>query len=132
MARLCHVFSKNRRRREPMPMATAPHPGAIALAIAGDAAALRLCLDRTAAPRAAGRGRSAADLSGAIKAIGTTAGRGCVTVAEAVALSQMIENFPRTIYADPGARRCRECGIVRPGKRVAARMGGHSGLRAER
>jgi hypothetical protein len=41
---------------EPSPARThadghGPHPGAIALAIAGDAAALRLCLDRTVAPR---------------------------------------------------------------------------------
>jgi hypothetical protein len=67
---------------------------------------LRLCLDRTVAPR---RDRplelalppidSAADLLGAIKAIAAGVGRGAVTAAEAVALSQMIETFLRTIDA---------------------------------
>jgi hypothetical protein len=96
---------------EPSPVRThadghGPHAGAIALAIAGDAAALRLCLDRTVAPR---RERpvevalppidSAADLLGAIKAVAGAVGRGAVTAAEAVALSQMIETFLRTIDA---------------------------------
>ena len=79
---------------------------AIELALAGDPAALRLCLDRTVAPR---RDRpvelvlppidSAADLMGAIKAIAGAVGRGAITAAEAVALSQMIESFLRTIDA---------------------------------
>jgi hypothetical protein len=86
--------------------ATALTRKAIELALAGDAAALRLCLDRTVAPR---RDRpvelalppidSAADLLGAIKAIAAGVGRGAVTAAEAVALSQMIETFLRTIDA---------------------------------
>jgi hypothetical protein len=79
---------------------------AIELALAGDPAALRLCLDRTVAPR---RERpvevalppidSAADLLGAIKAVAGAVGRGAITAAEAVALSQMIETFLRTIDA---------------------------------
>jgi hypothetical protein len=73
---------------------------AVELALAGDAAALRLCLDRTVAPR---RERSvelallpihsAADVSGAIKVVGGAVGRGTITPGKAVALSQMIETF---------------------------------------
>jgi Family of unknown function (DUF5681) len=79
---------------------------AIELALSGDPAALRLCLDRTVAPR---RERpvevalppidSAADLLGAIKAVAGAVGCGAITAAEAVALSQMIETFLRTIDA---------------------------------
>jgi hypothetical protein len=79
---------------------------AIELALSGDAAALRLCLDRTIAPR---RERpvevalppidSAADLLGAIKAVAAAVGRGAITASEGVALSQMIETFLRTIDA---------------------------------
>jgi hypothetical protein len=87
--------------------ATALTRKAIELALAGDPAALRLCLDRTVAPR---RDRpvevalppidSAADLLGAIKAVAGAVGRGAITAAEAVALSQMIETFLRTIDAN--------------------------------
>jgi hypothetical protein len=86
--------------------ATALTRKAIELALAGDPAALRLCLHRTVAPR---RDRpvevalppidSAADLLGAIKAVAGAVGRGAITAAEAVALSQMIETFLRTIDA---------------------------------
>jgi Family of unknown function (DUF5681) len=86
--------------------ATALARKAVELALAGDAAALRLCLDRTIAPR---RERpvevalppidSAADLLGAIKAVAGAVGHGIITAAEAVALSQMIETFVRTIDA---------------------------------
>jgi hypothetical protein len=79
---------------------------AIELALAGDAAALRLCLDRTVAPR---RERpvevalppidGAADLLGAIKAVAGAVGCGEITAAEAVALSNMIDTFLRTIDA---------------------------------
>jgi hypothetical protein len=94
--------------------ATALTRKAIELALAGDAAALRLCLDRTVAPR---RERpvevplppidSAADLLGAIKAVAGAVGRGAITAAEAVALSQMIETFLRTIDASDFEMRLR-------------------------
>src|SRR5262249_9229055 len=87
---------------------------AIELALAGDPAALRLCLDRTVAPR---RERpvevalppidSAADLLGALKAVAGAVGNGTITVAEAVALSQMIETFIRTIEASDFEMRLR-------------------------
>jgi len=79
---------------------------AIELALTGDAAALRPCLDRSVAPR---RERpvevvlppinSAADLLGAIKAVAGAVGCGEITASEAVALSQMIDTFFRTIDA---------------------------------
>jgi uncharacterized protein DUF5681 len=87
---------------------------AIELALAGDPAALRLCLDRTVAPR---RERplevalppidSAADLLGAIKAVAGAVGRGAITATEGVALSQMIETFLRTIDASDFEMRLR-------------------------
>jgi hypothetical protein len=67
---------------------------------------LRLCLDRTVAPRrersvelALPPIRSAADILGAIKAVAGAVGRGAITPGEAVALSQMIESFLRAIDA---------------------------------
>jgi Family of unknown function (DUF5681) len=87
---------------------------AIELALAGDAAALRLCLDRTVAPR---RERpvevalppidSAADLLGAMKAVAGAVQHGTITAAEAVALSQMIETFLRAIDASDFEMRLR-------------------------
>jgi hypothetical protein len=86
--------------------ATALTRKAVELALAGDPAALRLCLDRTVAPR---RERpveldlppidSAADILGAIKAVSGAVGRGAITPGEAVALSQMIETFLKAIDA---------------------------------
>jgi len=87
---------------------------AIELALAGDAAALRLCLDRTVAPR---RERavevalppidSAADLLAAIKAIAGAVTGGTVSAAEALALSQMLETFLRAIEASDFEKRLR-------------------------
>ena len=87
---------------------------AIELALAGDATALRLCLDRTVAPR---RDRpvevalpaidSAADLLAAIKAIAGAVRGGTVSAAEALALSQMIETFLRAIDASDFEMRLR-------------------------
>jgi hypothetical protein len=87
---------------------------AIELALAGDAAALRLCLDRTVAPR---RDRavevalpaidSAADLLAAIKAIAGAVTGGTVSAAEALALSQMLETFLRAIEASDFEMRLR-------------------------
>jgi hypothetical protein len=49
----------------------------------------------------------AADLLGAIKAVAGAVGRGAITAAEAVALSQMIETFLRTIDASDFEMRLR-------------------------
>jgi hypothetical protein len=79
---------------------------AVEMALAGDPAALRLCLDRTVAPR---RDRaidlalppihSAADILGAIKVVAAAVGRGAITPGEGFTLSQMIEAFLRAIDA---------------------------------
>jgi hypothetical protein len=88
---------------------------AVEMALAGDAAALRLCLDRTVAPR---RERSvelplpainsAADILGAIKAVAGAVGRGAITPGEGFALSQMIESFLRAIDASDFDNRLRQ------------------------
>jgi hypothetical protein len=94
--------------------ATALTRKAVELAFAGDAAALRLCLDRTVAPRrersvelALPPIHSAADILGAIKVVGGAVGRGTITPGEAVALSQMIETFLRAIDASDFENRLR-------------------------
>jgi hypothetical protein len=83
---------------------------AIELALAGDPVALRLCLDRIVGPR---RGRpvalvgalalpplaSVADLAAAMSALAAAATQGAITPDEAVALSQMVESFTRTLVA---------------------------------
>ena len=83
---------------------------AVELALAGDPAALRLCLDRILGVR---RGRpvelagalalpplaTARDLAGAIGSIAAAATQGMITPDEAVALSQMVESFTRTLDA---------------------------------
>jgi len=85
---------------------------AVELALAGDAAALRLCLDRVLGPR---RGRpvalalppidSAADLVGAMAAVAAAAGSGAITPDEALALSQMADAFARSLAAREEERR---------------------------
>jgi hypothetical protein len=89
---------------------------AVELALAGDPVALRLCLDRIVAPR---RGRpvelagalalpplaNARDLAGAMSSIGAAATQGAITPDEAVALSQMVESFARTLDAAHVERR---------------------------
>jgi hypothetical protein len=83
---------------------------AIELALAGDPIALRLCLDRIVGPR---RGRpvalvgalalpplaSVADLAAAMSSVAAAATQGAITPDEAVALSQMVESFTRTLVA---------------------------------
>jgi hypothetical protein len=87
---------------------------AVELALAGDPAALRLCLDRAVAPRrersvelALPPIRSAADILGAIKVVAGAVGCGAITPGEAVALSQMIETFLRAIDAGDFENRLR-------------------------
>lgn len=70
---------------------------AVELALAGDPAALRLCLDRVLGPR---RGRpvpialppidSAADLAAALAAVAAAASAGTITAEEALALAQTL------------------------------------------
>jgi len=85
---------------------------AVELALGGDAAALRLCLDRIVGPR---RGRpltfdlppidNAADLARAMAAVAAAAAGGAITPDEAVALSQMVHTFIRAIEAREAQRR---------------------------
>ena len=92
---------------------------AVELALAGDPTALRLCLDRTVAPR---RDRSvelplppinsAADILGAIKAVADAVGRGGITPAEGFTLSQMIESFLRAIDASDFDNRLRQLEVA--------------------
>ncbi|HEX3535472.1 MAG TPA: DUF5681 domain-containing protein [Stellaceae bacterium] len=85
---------------------------ALEMALAGDPAALRLCLDRIIGPR---RERplnftlppieSAADLHAAMAAITGAVGRGELTTGEAWELSQTVETFIRAIDAADFERR---------------------------
>jgi hypothetical protein len=88
---------------------------AVELALAGDAAALRLCLDRIVAPRreqpvsvALPEIRSAADIAGAMAALVAAAARGEVTAGQALALSQTVETYLRAIDATEFERRLRK------------------------
>jgi hypothetical protein len=84
---------------------------AIDLALAGDPAALRLCLDRIVGPR---RGRpvifalpeidDAEQLGAAITAIAAAVAQGTLTPEEALSLSQMLEGFVRSFDASRAAR----------------------------
>jgi hypothetical protein len=95
--------------------ATALTRKAVELALAGDQAALRLCLDRTVAPR---RERAvelalppihgADDILAAIKVVSGAVGRGAITPGEGFTLSQMIETFLRAIDASDFEGRLRE------------------------
>ena len=95
--------------------ATALSRKAVELALAGDPTALRLCLDRTVAPR---RDRSvelplppinsAADILGPIKVVADAVGRGGITPAGGFALSQMIESFLRAIDTSDFDHRLRQ------------------------
>jgi hypothetical protein len=95
--------------------ATALTRKAVELALAGDQAALRLCLDRTVAPRreravelALPPIRSADDILAAIKVVSGAVGRGAITPGEGFTLSQMIETFLRAIDASDFENRLRQ------------------------
>lgn len=87
---------------------------AVELALGGDPAALRLCLDRILAPR---RGRavqlalppieSAADLGGAMAAITGAAVRGVLTPDEAAGFARVVETFIRAVETTDFDRRLR-------------------------
>ncbi|MBV9202401.1 MAG: hypothetical protein JO320_09295 [Alphaproteobacteria bacterium] len=88
---------------------------AVEMALAGDHAALRLCLDRTVAPRreravelALPPIHSTNDILSAIKVVSNAVGRGAITPGEGFAMSQMIESFLRAIDASDFENRLRE------------------------
>lgn len=94
--------------------ATALTRKAVELALAGDPAALRLCLDRTVAPRreravelALPPIHSADDILAAIKVVSGAVGGGAITPGEGFTLSQMIETFLRAIEASDFENRLR-------------------------
>lgn len=101
---------------------------AVELALAGDAAALRLCLDRIVGVR---RGRpvalplpavaTVADLAAVMAAIAAAAAQGAITPEEAVALSQMVESFTRTLDAAHVERRRHWRGVLWKQSAVEAR-----------
>ena len=79
---------------------------AVALALCGDATALRLCLDRVIAPRrerpvqlALPPIRDAADVAEAMAAITAAVARGGITPGEAAELAKLIDTFVRAIEA---------------------------------
>jgi hypothetical protein len=79
---------------------------AIELALAGDIAALRLCIDRIIAPQreqpiafAMPAIASASDLAGAMTALTAAAAGGAITPAEAASLAQVLEAHARVIEA---------------------------------
>jgi hypothetical protein len=92
---------------------------AVELALAGDLGALRLCLERVVGVR---RGRpveltlppvtTVADLAAVMAAIADAAARGVVTAEEALALSQMVESFVRTLDAAHVERRRHWRGVL--------------------
>jgi hypothetical protein len=88
---------------------------AIELALAGDPAALRLCLERIVGPyreRAVEftmpRIRNAADVAGAMAAIADAAAQGAVTPREATQLGEVIQSYVRAVEASEFERRLRE------------------------
>jgi hypothetical protein len=88
---------------------------AMELALAGDSAALRLCLDRII-PRRRGRAvqlgvppvRGAADLGGTMAAITTAAMRGAITPGEAAELARVVEIFVRAVETSDFERRLQQ------------------------
>jgi hypothetical protein len=88
---------------------------AVELALAGDAVALRLCIERIIPPR---RGRpvklglppmrGAADLGGTMAAITTAATGGAITPGEAAELARVVEIFVRAVETSDFERRLKE------------------------
>ncbi|HEX5454735.1 MAG TPA: DUF5681 domain-containing protein [Stellaceae bacterium] len=94
---------------------------AVAMALAGDAAALRLCLDRLIAPRrerpvrlALPALRGAGDLGAAMAAVADAAAEGTITPAEACELSQMLETYMRAVAAGDFERRLKQLEAAQP------------------
>ena len=87
---------------------------AVELALEGDPAALRLCLERVLAPRrertvefALPEIRGAADLGAAMAAVTTAAAEGQISPGEAAALAQVVDIFVRAIDTADFERRLR-------------------------
>ncbi len=85
---------------------------AVEMALDGDPAALRLCLDRTVAPRREQPVMldlppisGASDIAGAMAALLAAAARGRITAGEAYALSQTVETYLRAIETSDFDRR---------------------------
>lgn len=88
---------------------------AVELALSGDAAALRLCLERIIPPR---RGRpvqlslpplrGAADLDQTMAAITTAAAQGAITPGEAAELARLVEIFVRAVETSDFDRRLQQ------------------------
>jgi hypothetical protein len=98
---------------------------AVAMALDGDAVALRLCIGRIIAPRrhrptsfALPPLRCAADLAPAMAAIAEAVAEGTISTSEAWELSQIVDTFIRTIEAGEFALRLQRLeavnGIVAP------------------
>jgi hypothetical protein len=88
---------------------------AVELALAGDAMALRLCLDRIIPPRRGRRVqlglaplRGAADLGGTMAAITTAATQGAITPGEAAELARVVEIFVRAVETSDFERRLQQ------------------------
>jgi hypothetical protein len=87
---------------------------AVDMALAGDALAMRLCLDRIIAPRrerpvapALPPIRSVADLAGVMAAVADAAARGTISASEAAAWVQFVEIYVRAIDTADFDRRLR-------------------------
>ena len=87
---------------------------AVEMALGGDAAALRLCLDRLIAPRrerpvpfALPPINGAGDMAAAMAAVARGVADGTLSPAEAFAISQMVDTFVRAIDARDFERRLR-------------------------
>lgn len=85
---------------------------ATAMALGGDAAVMRLCLDRIIAPRRERPVRvtlppihGAADLVAAMAAVTAAAAEGVITTGEAFELAQVVDTFVRAIEAGEFERR---------------------------
>jgi hypothetical protein len=85
---------------------------AVEMAYAGDALALRLCLERTIAPRrerpepvALPPVRSAADLAPAMGAVAAAVARGLITTGQAAELSAVFATVVRAVELDEFNRR---------------------------
>jgi len=88
---------------------------AVELAMDGDPAALRLCLDRAVAPRrertvefAMPRIAGAADLAGAMGAVAAAAAQGKITPGDAVQFTQILDSMARAIETTDFDRRLQE------------------------
>jgi hypothetical protein len=97
------------------------------LALAGDMAAMRLCLDRLIAPRRERPVRlplpvlrDPGDLGPAMAVVAGAAGQGTITPAEACELSQVFETYNRAVAASDFDRRLKEVEAAQHAARPAS------------